>query len=219
MNAVVRGSVFTDHHGKCFGQMECSTGGKEAISPQAWSICCAVGVCFHCWLGQNQKHLTHTRTLAKHSIKHMQAHSDKQTWFIPHAQSCQSHAGLNRHANTDRGGKHAGITLQSAKPECLILMFTVWDTTFDKLNKYTVRCSFLIRKKNGSDMLNFTVMGSSSICFCNCFTTQVVPDEVLIQLKYKWDKDNIRQNKSWKIGGSKFQVLCVEMSLTETYSE
>lgn len=50
MNAGVRGSVFTDHHGKCAAQ-EC------------------VGVCFHCWLGPIQKHLTHMCTLAKHTIK------------------------------------------------------------------------------------------------------------------------------------------------------
>lgn len=43
--------------------------------------------------------------------KNICKHSDKQMWFIPHGQSCQFHAGLNRHANTDRGGKHAGITL------------------------------------------------------------------------------------------------------------
>lgn len=57
--------------------------------------------------------------------KNICKHSEKQTWFIPHAHSCQSYTGFNTHANTDRGGKHAGITLQSVKLECLSLMFII----------------------------------------------------------------------------------------------
>lgn len=87
----------------------CSTLGKEATSLQAWLICCAVGVCFRCWLGQiQQKHLTHVRTQAKTHHKNI---CEQQNMIYPSRTIMPIPYWVEHtHANTDWGGKHAGMS-------------------------------------------------------------------------------------------------------------